>query len=94
MTAFNTIAQAYKKLPEQFRVKFRGRFTPIIGELVVYEQLKKRKSAVSLKSGQGSYDILVKKKPEPKAKIRFHGNCRKMWARSSRSSFETSRRNS
>jgi len=55
-------------LPCNFKQKFRGRFTQLIGELSVYEELKSRGYDVALKSGQGRYDLLVnKKKVEVKA---------------------------
>lgn len=59
---FSIVKEAYQGLPEDFKKKYRGKFTSILGELKVYEELKNQGYAVPLKSGQASYDLALGKK--------------------------------
>ncbi len=53
---------SYQNLAPELRNRYRRRFTTIIGELVVYEELVKRGSRPSLQSGQRNYDLVVNSK--------------------------------
>jgi len=67
---FSIIKRTYLKLSSGFKTRYRGRFTQILGELSVLNELKKHNFDVEPKSGQGSYDLKVKddgKKIEVKA---------------------------
>jgi hypothetical protein len=68
-SSFEIVKECYLNLPEEIRSKYRGKFTPIIDELEVYNELTNRGFSVAFKSGQGSFDLLVneKKKLEVKA---------------------------
>jgi hypothetical protein len=59
-TDFSLIKKTYLKLSPDFKTKYRGRFTQIIGELSVFNELMKNGFDVEPKSGQGSYDIKEK----------------------------------
>jgi hypothetical protein len=53
------VKNSYQNLDSEFRHRYRGRFTAIVGELVVYEELVKRRYRPSIKSGQSKFDFLV-----------------------------------
>ena len=67
-SSFDIVRDAYRSLSPEVKDKFRGRFTSIIDELEVYEELRNRGFEVSFKSGQGSYDLLVNKKKKIEVK--------------------------
>ena len=58
---FSIIKETYLKLSSDFKTRYRGRFTQILGELSVLYELNKHGFDAEPKSGQGRYDIKVKK---------------------------------
>ena len=58
----SALKEVYLRLPPDLRDKLRGRFTQLLGELSVLEELQKQGYDVELKSGRGGYDLLVNKK--------------------------------